>query len=65
MVCYDTTRLTGEQRAIQIVRDHNHAEQYDAMKACLLNLYDKGIVMECDGDAFNELEDICDTLKKQ
>ena len=34
------------------------AELFDDMTACILNLYKRGVVMECDGDAFDELEEV-------
>ncbi len=35
----------------------------EAMIACLFNLYERGIVTERDGDAFDELEEIYLTLR--
>ena len=39
------------------------AHLFDDMAACLANLYDRGIVMECDGDAFDEVAELVTQLR--
>ena len=39
------------------------AELFDDMAACLLNLYKRGVVMECDGDAFDELKEVATNVE--